>query len=503
MRRKTLLFFLFVIILTFTASGCFPKVPKKVVGPTWETSYTIPIIKAKQINLASDDEDGLDLEGVSLNYYSNHKTDKPATFELFQNRVTIEPGTIAAIEFPEYPFPTKTIDLDGYKTEFHIDLDGYKRVTLSNDAEFYNYTNVFLENAQAASEGVTLSLLVGDTEKATTTIPPGNDHAKLAFSGLTLEPDKLEIKVSGSMGVVPGLAPRITFEPVAMEITSITLDTTDLDRIKEQVHTEPFDLSLEFPSDAEIFELQLKEARIAFTPENIPDGLSFEGSLLIEALDQAGNVVSKKTWYENEDVFLENGKEVEFDGFKETLNEIFTFKEAHTVNILLKITPKVEGREVTLTYPGEITLNQNIAIALDYLTYASSIEGPDGSMEVPEELPLEVKSADVFFEIQNTSPVALTLEVWLSPNPINLEKPATDPNAFKNVLTIAGNKTESSVLRLNSDEFSRLAESKTIYHLIKFNNDSGVEDPIEEGHYLKITSWAQVTCTVNKRGDRR
>ncbi|MBA2132371.1 hypothetical protein [Capillibacterium thermochitinicola] len=123
-------------------------------------------------------------------------------------------------------------------------------------------------------------------------------------------------------------------------------------------------------------------------------------------------------------------------------------------------------------------------------------------MEVPEELPLEIKASDIFFKLENNSPVALTVEVWLSPNPINREQPDADPEAVKNLLHIAANKEETSVLKLDPDEFTRLVESKTIYHLITFVNDSEGQGQIEKDDYLKITSWAKVTCTVNKREGR-
>lgn len=448
--------------------------------------------------MGSDEEDGLDLEGVSLNYYSHHEKDGPTTFELFGDRLTIEPGQIKSLVFDDAGASGK-YDIDEETIVFTFDLDDFKRLTLSDDAEFYNYIVVRLENAQAAEEGVRLGLWVDDTEKASAVIPNGGNYTELAFPGLVLEPDDdLEIKVSGSI-LVHASSPSLIFTPVDLELVSVTFDATGLDRILEDFDSEIFNISLDFPPDADIFELQLKEAKIAFTPLDIPEGFQIDVVLKIEALDQTGALLEDRTM----SFSLINDTFVEFENLKDNLNQILLNEEIRTAKILLKVDPTVAaGQDVTLTYPGEITLEQDFAIVLDYITYASSVDGPEGSVEVPEELPLEIKASDIFFKLENNSPVALTVEVWLSPNPINREQPDADPEAVKNLLHIAANKEETSVLKLDPDEFTRLVESKTIYHLITFVNDSEGQGQIEKDDYLKITSWAKVTCTVNKREGR-
>lgn len=266
--------------------------------------------------MGSDEEDGLDLEGVSLNYYSHHEKDGPTTLELFGDRLTIEPGQIKSLVFDDAGASGK-YDIDEETIVFTFDLDDFKRLTLSDDAEFYNYIVVRLENAQAAEEGVRLGLWVDDTEKASAVIPNGGNYTELAFPGLTLKTgNDIKIAVSGSI-LVHASSPSLIFTPVDLELVSVTFDATGLVRILEDFDSEIFNISLDFPPDADIFELQLKEAKIAFTPLDIPEGFQINGVLKIEALDQTGALLEDCTT--TIPFSMINDTYEEFENLKDTL----------------------------------------------------------------------------------------------------------------------------------------------------------------------------------------
>ncbi|MBA2132370.1 hypothetical protein [Capillibacterium thermochitinicola] len=252
-----------------------------------------------------------------MNYYSHHEKDGPTTLELFGDRLTIEPDPIDPLEVSGADVPEVVYDITGLEQTFSFDWSGYKQITLSDDATTYNYIVVRLENAQAAGEGVRLGLLVNGEEKASAVIPNGGDYTELAFPGLVLEPDDdLEIKVSGSI-LVHASSPSLIFTPVDLELVSVTFDATGLVRILEDFDSEIFNISLDFPPDADIFELQLKEAKIAFTPLDIPEGFQINGVLKIEALDQTGALLEDCTT--TIPFSMINDTYEEFENLKDTL----------------------------------------------------------------------------------------------------------------------------------------------------------------------------------------
>ena len=234
----------------------------------------------------------------------------------------------------------------------------------------------------------------------------------------------------------------------------------------------------------------------------------------MKAFDQMDNELTGETW----PFTMTNGQPKAFDGLKDTLNTILKNKD-QKVNLVsicidgIEIIKSAEtdissAESVTITYPGEIELDHEVAIALDYLTHASSNEGEGGSVDLPEDLPLEYKEVNLFCEVANTSPASLTVEVWLSSTPINLADldhiQENNPKAVKNKITIGpGTKvnpaTVTSVLTFDADEFTRLIEAETIHHLVTYINTTESADPIAADDYLTITAWADASCTINKR----
>lgn len=508
LRRKLPLFSL-LIVLILIASGCLPSVPKKILGPTWPSQYRIPLVRAKKINLGSEGEDGLGLEKVSLNYRSSYEEgDEPLTLEIFEERVTVDPGTIIP-DLSLLPIEGES-PADSVSTSFSFGgLENYAEVTLSSEATRYNYIELTLKEAQASPLGQGLMIHFysgkpeeGDPESRTiqkVTIPPGEYSARLDLSGLTISPDnnKFTITVAGSYGK-EGANPAIEFDLGELEIEKFTVKEFN-EAILEDLNLEALEIeSVQLrEDDADLFEIKLKTADFSFTPV-LPEGLILNTAFVIEALDHAGNKIEGTSW----PITLKNGESNDFPGFKEALNGILK-DGSHSLNIRLEeITPSTAKDAVTITYPGEIGLNHELTLALDYLTYGSSFDGPDGSTEL-EDVPLEIDEVNLFFDVENSSPVGLALEIWLSPDPIDHENPASNPKAVKNTLAIAAGTEkapakERFVVTFDPDKFTNLIEAKTVYHLIKFTNQTETYDPIAADDYLAITAWADITCTINK-----
>ena len=499
MKSKTRLIFLLFVLITIL-SGCLPSVPKKITGPTWTSNYRIPIIDQKRINLGSEDEEGLGLENVSINYESTAEKDGPTTLNLFEERMTIDPGSIPALGFSAGDLPIngeyEILDAEAIAFSF-AGLDDYLTVTLSDETTSYNYIEVYLENATAGNLDLCLQLTVDGAEEKTVTIPTGENYGQLKIPGLLLSPSsQIKIEATGSINI-SGSNPTINFNPAELEIEAITFDT--ISDIEEYLtNTDPQELfSFDFPTDADVFELQLKTAEVKFTEAVVPDNLEINVGITIKGLDENGNNKIWKTW----PFPLQNGGAYTFDDLQTVLNDILKTKPQRVEIWLDGISVEFINPEdqVTIRYPGEISLYHNVAFALDYLTSASSSEGPEGSMEIPEDLPLEFEKVNLFVEIENTSPAGLALEVWLAPSPINKDNPASDLEAVKKDLAIAAEAKETSVLTFDPDEFRRLIEAETIHHLIKFINQTETADPIEAEDYLKVAAWAEAVCTINKR----
>lgn len=500
MRRKLLLPILLTILI-LVLSGCLPSVPKEIHGPTWTSQYRIPLIREKKINLGSEDGDGLGLEGVSINYHSSvHEGDEPLTFNLFEERVTVDPGTIDNLYFSgpippegEYTLPEKETLAFPFEG-----LGDYAEVKLSSEDTWYNHIGVSLVNAVAGEKGLDIVLSAGGKKVDQVTIPPGASYEQLKISGLTITPTTdFKIEVTGSIYIDEGGTPAIEFHPGEMEIEEFTV--TEIDAI-----TGDLDLgSVEFEAlklredDADLFEIQLKEAALSFTPV-LPTGLKMETNLTVEALDQSEQVIETTNWT----ITLENGKRNDFPDFKKAVNKILK-DGTHFINIRLDEIQFSNDGTVTITYPGEIGLEHDLTLALDYLAYGSSFEGSDGSIDM-EDIPFAIEEVNLFFDVENSSPVGLALEVWFSPNPIDPDDPDSDPKAIKNKVSIAAGTENAAakeriVLSFDPDKFTDLVEAETVYHLIKFTNQTETYDPIAADDYLKITAWADATCTINKR----
>lgn len=505
MRRKLPLFSL-LIVLILIASGCLPSVPKKILGPTWPSQYRIPLVRAKKINLGSEGEDGLGLEKVSLNYRSSYEEgDEPLTFNLFEERVTVDPGTIDNLCFSgpipkegEYTLPEKETLAFSFEG-----LRDYAEVKLSSEDTWYNHIGVSLNNAVAGAQGLDIVLYANGAEVNKVSIPTGGSYGQLKIPGLTISSEsKFTIEAIGSIFIEQGASsPCLKFDPGKMEIEEFTVK--DFDLIKDDLNLGSLEIeALKLrEDDTDFFELQLKEAKFSFTPV-LPEGLTIKAVLTVEALNRWEQPIKDQSWKIN--IELKKGKRNEFPDFKTVLNTILK-DDTHSINIRLdeiQFSKAEDADAVTITYPGEIGLNHELTLALDYLTYGSSFDGPDGSTEL-EDVPLEIDEVNLFFDVENSSPVGLALEIWLSPDPIDHENPASNPKAVKNTLAIAAGTEkapakERFVLTFDPDKFTNLIEAKTVYHLIKFTNQTETYDPIAADDYLAITAWADITCTINK-----
>ena len=228
MKWKTPLIVL-ISILTSVLSGCLPSVPKKITGPTWTTKYRIPLINQKRISFgpATEEEDGLDLEDVRINYESSSDVDGPATFNLLDERVTVDPGVVIPdIELAGSP---GVCPIDAETGTFYFaGVGNYVRVKLSDEEINFNYIAVCLVDAAAAGDsGLTLELMVKEGEVSQTKevhLTSGNG-ADLKIPGLILTPESaISIKASGSINIT-GSNPQISFTtPVPLEIEEITFD---------------------------------------------------------------------------------------------------------------------------------------------------------------------------------------------------------------------------------------------------------------------------------------
>ncbi|NLY91669.1 MAG: hypothetical protein GX081_08725 [Firmicutes bacterium] len=509
MRRKLPLFSL-LIVLILIASGCLPSVPKKILGPTWPSQYRIPLVRAKKINLGSEGEDGLGLEKVSLNYRSSYEEgDEPLTLEIFEERVTVDPGNIPVLSFSgelpsegEYELPK---DDQTKKIDFSFEgLGEYAEIKLSSEETFHNYIGVSLTGAVAGAQGLDIVLYANGAEVNKVSIPTGGSYGQLKIPGLTISSEsKFTIEATGSIFIEQGASsPCLKFDPGEMEIEEFTVE--DFGPIKDDLNLGSLEIeALKLrEDDTDFFELQLKEAVFSFTPV-LPEGLTIKADLTVEALDRWEQPIEDQSWKIN-NIELKKGKRNEFPDFKTVLNTILK-DDTHSINIRLdniKFSKAEDADAVTITYPGEIGLNHELTLALDYLTYGSSFDGPDGSTEL-EDVPLEIDEVNLFFDVENSSPVGLALEIWLSPDPIDHENPASNPKAVKNTLAIAAGTEkapakERFVLTFDPDKFTNLIEAKTVYHLIKFTNQTETYDPIAADDYLAITAWADITCTINK-----
>ena len=394
MKWKTPLIIL-MLILTTVLSGCLPSVPKKITGPTWTSKYRIPVIDRKKISFGpeTEEEDGLGLEEVKINYESSSKVDGPATFNLLDERVTIEDVAIAStIEFTpitsgEYLIeddPNKKVDVS------FTGLDDYTSVTLSENGTTYNKIDIRIEGATAGAE--TLILTLKDQENTLinqVTIPAGGEQGQLSIDGLILSPNStLSFEADGSLFVADGFPPvKIIFTPTDLEIESFTIKAGQLGAIDRFLSNEPVEIiDLDFPTDADLFNLHLKTAELNFTPIAIPEHLLITANLIVELSGENGT--ESATW----EIEFNEDQDYSFADLKETLNSILENKNnGQTLSIRIDNIDVSSAGDVTIAYPGEIRLNHNTAFALDYLTHASSAEGESGSVDLPEDLPLEYK----------------------------------------------------------------------------------------------------------------
>lgn len=509
LRRKLPLLALLTILIT-VLGGCLPSRPKEILGPTWESQYRIPIIRAKKISLGAEDGGGLDSEKVSIKYRSSSKERaEPLTFDLFEERVTVDPGTIIP-DLSLLPIEGES-PADSVSTSFSFGgLENYAEVTLSSEATRYNYIELTLKEAQASPLGQGLMIHFysgkpeeGDPESRTiqkVTIPPGEYSARLDLSGLTISPDnnKFTITVAGSYGK-EGANPAIEFDLGELEIEKFTVKEFN-EAILEDLNLEALEIeSVQLrEDDADLFEIKLKTADFSFTPV-LPEGLILNTAFVIEALDHAGNKIEGTSW----PITLKNGESNDFPGFKEALNGILK-DGSHSLNIRLEeITPSTAKDAVTITYPGEIRLEHDLTLELESLTYGASFEGPDGSIDL-EDVPLEINEVNLNFDVENNSPFGLDVEFWLSPNPIKDQPKETDPKVIKIALTIKPWDEEMKgkdrfVISFDPDKFTDLIEAQTIYHRITIINKTETDEAIEADDYLAITAWADATCIINKR----
>ncbi len=528
--KKSLLLIVFILILIVLMSGCLPKTPKEITGPTWTSKYTVPLIKKTKDNNNTQifwgtpppnedptkEQEGLGLEDVDTDLGFSHQGDEPLQVDLLTERITITlediGGEVEIIDLPggfpggSYPLPEpQTIKIS------IPELNGYSNVTLSDNSVDYNHIKITL-NAPAGDDGFTLELKEGSNSLDTAIFAVGESEGTLSVAGLIIASNAdLSIVADGSLSIASG-TDRVgfTLDPAPFEVESFTITAETFNTIQDNFGGETVKIveTFDLPENADEFALQLRTAGLTFIPQSLPANLNLSGQLTIEGLNELGLPI--EGLYFTRPISLPSIPELQLIGVAEgeehDLNSILNSEpRPHSLRMTVgsfsaNVTPE---EELTITYPATISLNYEAKMGLKSLVHTPAKGGEDsGEAKIPDDTPVDFKNAKIFFEINNTSPAGLSLEIWLSPNPINAENPSSDPSAFKNELTISPSSRKTSIISLSEKQFTDLTDPGMVYHQIIITNTSDATPapgPFTEDHYLEVTVWAQVECLVNKR----
>ena len=519
--KKSLLLIVFILILIVLMSGCLPKTPKEITGPTWTSKYTVPLIKKTKENNNTQifwgtppnedptkEQEGLGLEDVDTDLSYLLKSDEPFQVDLLTAPLTVNlgEGTIADITVegipPEILTDGGVYNVDSEEVSFSLtDLADYVSVKLSDNQSECNYIQITMVGASAGADGFTLSLkdnvtgVVLPSEK----IADGNNSGWLYVNGMEFTPDtNLSIQASGKLNVASGATKvGFTFTPAPLEIQSFTITQDSFNtNINQDFTGESTETIFDLPEDIDEIDLLLKAAKLSMYPVLL-DNMQINANLTIQGCDEMGVGLGDPL---SRSITLSNGGTAVCDLLEGgvNLNTIFAQKPRQIKMLLSGFSTEATG-DLTVEYPAPISLDYDFNLGIKSLTYTPSEGSESGEAKIPDDMPVDFKNAKIFFEINNTSPAGLTLEIRLSPNP-NIDPAA--PSTVINILEIKPSSKETSIIILSEQDYSDLTDSGMVYHQIIIENTSEATEgpgPFTEDHYLEVTVWAQVECLVNKR----
>ncbi len=519
MRRKPL-FLILVFILIVFLSGCLPKVPEKITGPTWTSKYRIPLVKLVgenkiYFNHEPESENGknLELEKLKTDLSFNFGTDAdPLTFVLMDEQPTIDLGTDAigdfTLEITGWDQGMSSVPPQEMNFQLSEDLEDYLNVTLSNNQTSANYIDIQLVGAKGSGEGLTILLFNGGTELDNEVIPTDGTTGRLNLSNLVLSPDtSLTIKVSGQLITTGEGEIGLTFNPGPLEIASFTISNDSGLLSSEDFEIGQVDETIDLGEMSGV-ELNLRTARLIFKP-SFPENFQISAKLTLAACDENGVVLKDE---KDEDISFSTNiilKDKDLAGPDD--NKLDLLAEGTNLNTLLQAKPhqlkmsfgelKVEATgDLTLAYPEdkEICIGYELGFGVEDITFSEEEGFETGEIEVPDDLPVDFVSGELFLEIDNHSPAGLKIELWLSET----------KNSFddKNRFTVQINPQDSqgakiSALKMTAEQFDLFTENDLLYYKIKITNlsDEAAGRPFDENDYLEISAWVDVEVKVNPR----
>lgn len=499
-----------VLILIMLLSGCLPKVPKEITGPTWTSKYRIPLIKMVDKDKiyfnhepAGETGENLGLEDMYTDLSYNLESDEPMTFELMDEPPTVELGPISGttievtdgggvnVEVEVSEENAKRVDLT------FVDFNDYINLTLSDNQDSVNYINIQLNGATAVGEeGFTIILLQETEELKRTRIWPGTSSGRLNLSGLEFAKDiELEIIAYGRLETTEDITEiGVTFDPGPLEIGSFTIGQASFED-REDFNPEPVEETIDLPEEIKKFELALKTASLKFTT-NLPENMKITADLTVEGIDEDGKALPDCSF--TEQLVLTRG-ENNCPLVKQAGNDLNTILQSKPDQLSLKIEPRVAlTGDLTMSYPENNNVNLDYVMRLGVESFTYRPEENDGiqtgEIETPEDLPVDFVSGKLFLDIKNTSATGLEVELWLSPD----LPPYSDPADY--TLTIVPNDSQECCLNFTKKLYNELRENDTFYYqLIITNLSQDSDEPAEFGtnDYLEITAWADVEVNIN------
>lgn len=495
-----------LIILT----GCSPKQFDEISGPTWVTRLTMPLIARamkkdangvlesySEIRLGSSPNgignEGLDLGGKS--FYS-YKVDDLQRWEEKLETVTVELGTIAAINL-ENPVPgSATVPPGVFGTDVDLTDTGFAGVRLSGAyiKGTYNDITISLQNGQAGAGGFTLLLVekIGEVTGeiiAQADLQEGESSGNFKLAGRTLTPN-MRISVEGDIEATDANT-EILFTGHTLEIAGVTVSGDKLSSLLELGDAidlgDPIELGENFPTIA------LNTAKLEFA-QVLPESIKVTAELTVEGQDKFKTSLGSRAL----EVILagEGTTEVEFKG---QLNDILNLKPHYLAFKFSRFNlSPTSGDTAEITLGSVFSCQVTPEIGFGKVT--TDPEKVDVEKTIKEN-PLQ--AFRMYLISTNNSPAGFDLNIYFSPDPT----PVEDDNAVKISFSIkpAVSENEPGVfnntntpIELTADELNYLTTGDSFYHQIEFANQSK-EGTITNDHYIEIRSWAQVDVLLNKK----
>jgi len=503
-RATYILPILFLISLVFF-SGCFSRVKEidEVSGPTWVTSFTMPLvtrIEAEGYEIRLGDapnkqgEKGMGLTGKDFSY---RFVSDDLKWERRLETVKVGLGDFATITIPLGG--SVILPDDGYGADVNLTGDDASNVSAIELSDNYspgtlNDISIELAGGKAGPGGLAFFLVkyeggVAGEEISRAELSKDESTGHLDLSGKTLVPG-MRIIVTGKVEFTE-TSLTIILEGSELEIAAVTIDTAEklknLYKIEDTIDLGKIDLDEDRP------EVSLTTASLEFI-HDFPDEIQVNTKLNLESRDQSGSTLIDHEF----PVDHLQGKGTETVDFTEEFVDIWNSDASAMGFKFIDFNLSLQGGEVKIALGTTLSLQVVPEIGFERITTVPK------EVEVPEELKKSPLQAFLMYlEVTNTSTVGFELAIYLSPE----ENPVEDNNATKigfAVKPAEGGRpgvyeNTGNPITLDTDKLNYLTKGDVFYSQVEFIKTSGDTGAVTDNDYLEIRAWAQVDILVNKK----